>query len=216
MNWSSEVTQLRHPLSCYFNSSMIEDTPLNSFSSPRAGSVTVIGKRIYSQSCISPSTLLEDPKFPIPIQVFTRIKRQQTQAKKLCKQRNLKIKCQEQPGPPVIKPKPKRIITVVTKKREIRKEKPKTLVNNKSCPKIILKEDPFPAPLSERSTGKMSQIIKLTMQKEVKNKKKLELEKKAEYEYNAYKKNQLEKQNSKIRLENSLKFKMEKFTPKAA
>ena len=49
-----------------------------------------------------------------------------------------------------------------------------------------------------------------------KNKKKLELEKKAEYEYNAYKKNQLEKQNSKIRLENSLKFKMEKFTPKAA
>lgn len=214
---SSDATQFNHPVSCFVNSSLVEDTPLNSFCSPRAGSVTVVGKRIYSHSCISPTTIEESPKFPVPIQVYSRIKRHNTQVKKLLKHKTTKTKCQEQPAPPLVKLQPSKPTISVMKKREVIKEKEKSMPSIKSCPKLLPKEESkVIVPLSERSTVKISQIIKKSVQIELRKKKKAEIQKQLEKEYKKHKKQQLQKKNSKIRFENSMKFKMEKFTPKAA
>lgn len=214
MNWSTEITQFKHPLSYLFNSTTLDELPLNSFTSPRNASVTVIGKRIHCQSCISPSTLDEDPKFPIPIQVFSRIKRHHHQAKKLIKQRSNKIKFQEQPAPPSIKKNSSRPNPIVYKKRKSQK----TLnSSNKSLNRPSINDETKPpVPLTERNTIAIGKIIKNTMQNEFRKKIKIELEKKAENEYKLKKKLKLEKQNSKIRLENLKKFRIEKFSPKAA
>ena len=262
MNWSSEVTQFNNPLSCLVNSLIIDDTQVNSFCSPRAGSVTVIGKRIFSHSCISPSIVDEIPKFPIPIQVFTRIKRHKNQAKKLLKHRTTKSKYQEQPAPPTLNPQPSKAISAASKRKitiNIRetlkyKEKPsekrkerdrernqdtykekerEKVINkekdkdkhheksifvklNKSSAKLIPTEVNKSAALTDRPSGKLSQIIHNSMHNEIKQKRRKDLEKQMESEYKARRREQLQKQNSKIRLENSMKFKMEKFTPLAA
>ena len=267
MNFSSEVTQFNNPLSCFVNSLITDDTQVNSFCSPRAGSVTVIGKRIFSHSCISPSIVEEMPKFPIPIQVFTRMKRNKNQAKKLLKHRNAKSKCQEQPAPPISSLHPSKAIPVASKRKTVtkmreslkQKEKPsekrkeKDRDNEKDKDKergtdkfkdkeiekekekrgypeksLVLKLDKSNARLlttegnkstaavTERPSGKLSQLIHSSMHKELKLKRRKALEKQLETDYKAKRREHLQKQNSKIRQENCTRFKMEKFNPRAA
>lgn len=221
MNMSSEITQFNNARSCFVNSLIIDDTHVNSFCSPRAGSVTVVGKRIYSHSCISPSVIEEQPRFPIPIQVFTRINRHKIQAKKMLKQRISKYKCQEQPAPPVAKS--SKPIQNLHRRKETIKNSLKTrekqaagMKENKSCTKLLHDENKPAVALTERSVGKILQIIKSSVKSEMQIKRKKELEKKLEGEFLVKRRQLLQKQNSKIRLENSVKFKMEKFSPRAA
>ena len=234
MNKSSEATtQLNAPASYLINSTTLDDYSLNSFYSPRAGSVTVIGKRISSNSCISPSTVLEPSRFPIAIKSITRIKRQTTQVKLLLKRKTSKIKFPEQPAPPVSL-KPNRRINSSTmypsraanlKKRmklnkvdalekDLKHEKiektikisPQTKINS-----IVSKTD---IPLTERSSVRIRQIIQKSIKKEIKKKKRQETLKNKEKAQKLHKRIEIEERNSKIRIENSLKFKKEKFAPK--
>ena len=213
MNLSSEITQFNNPASYVVNSLLIDDTQLHSFNSPRASSATVIGKRIYSHSCITPRIIEEYPKFPVPIQIFTRIRRQKT----------AKIKCIEQPAPPIIKSQIEKNTPLIIKKKEHTKNKSKELSKNKSRLKSDIQENtikalplPLPLPLPERSASKISHIIRTSVKSELKIKKKAEIKKKEEFELETQRKMELQKKNSKIRLENFVKFKMEKFNPKTA
>ena len=117
MNKSSEATtQLNLPISYFINSSLLDDCSLNSIYSPRPGSVTVIGKRVFSNSCISPSIIEEAPKFPIPIKSITRLKRQNNQVKLLLSKKSPKPKSSENPVMPIPKPPPKQNSSVAKPK----------------------------------------------------------------------------------------------------
>ena len=240
MNKSSEATtQLNAPASYLINSTTLDDYSLNSFYSPRAGSVTVIGKRISSNSCISPSTILEPSRFPIAIKSISRIKRQTTQVKLLLKRKTSKVKFPEQPAPPVSL-KPNRRVNSSTlypsraanlKKRmklhkveapdktfkPVKLEKPEKLEKNlKLSPQtkltsLVSKTD---IPLTERSAVRIRQIIQKSIKKEINKKKRQETQKNKEKALKLHKRIETEERNCKIRIENSLKFKKEKFAPK--
>ena len=88
MNLSSELPQLHLPNSCIMNSLLLDEVSMNSFSSQRAGSATVTGKKNPSLNCLSPSTQEKHKKFPIPIQTIKRIKNQNNQVKKILFNKN--------------------------------------------------------------------------------------------------------------------------------
>jgi hypothetical protein len=211
----------------------MESTPVHSFSSPRQGSVTVIGKKIFSHSCLSPEVIEENPRYPIPIKVMSRLKRHNTQAKILIKQknmRNLKIKCMEQPVPP--SKTGSIIITSLSKtkkpKEKEKAEKPEKSEKQGKPEKIDLKEIPKPSKKlikktkttekslkkPEKSPKRLKKIIQSSIHFLVKKKKKDETLHLNQLKQKLVRKVLIDEINSKIRLENSSKFKTEKFKPK--
>lgn len=210
INRSSEATtQFNHLTSCLFNISNLEGTPVHSFSSPRHESVTVIGKKIFSNSCLSPEIIEENQKYPIPIKVMSRLKRQSTQAKNLIKQKtlkNLKLKCFEQPSLPA---KTSSIANSSVPKI------PKPVSKLKKPKKKLVKPEPESIPEKiEKSPKKLNSIIQMSVKSLIKSKKKAERKVKIEIKKKLHNKVRLEEMNSKIRLENSSRFRKEKFKPK--
>ena len=228
------------------NTSDIESTPIHSFSSPRHGSVTVIGKKIFSQSCLSPEVIEEKPRYPIPIKVMTRLKRHNTQAQILIKNknlRNLKIKCLEQPAPPA-----KAALGVngpTTKNRTAnngnggkaekgdKADKVEAGKSEKTDAKASIsirfekeKEKSSKVKLEKKSGSKgedkvekgksvkkIKKIIKNSIKTAVRNKKKAETLQINELKKKFYRRVFIDEINSKIRMENSAKFKCMKFKP---
>ena len=210
INKSSEVsTQFYSPLA-NLNISQVDETPLNSFSSPRSGSVTVIGKKLCSLSCISPSSTEEKAKFPIPVLSINRVHKHIAQAKNLIKKKSLKIRAQEQPAPV---PKPcHKVSSFTPSHKELIREKP---VKKKKVEKAQTKPKP-PAPLTERSNVRINKILKKSAHFEMKRKRKAENCREREGKKKIIKKIKFKEKNSQIRVENLNKFKSEKFSPRAA
>lgn len=146
LNISTEIPHLNLPNSCIHNSLRHDDHSINSFSSIRAGSVTVTGKKTGKSNCLSPSALNKQPKLPIPIQTLSRIKKQNTQVKKILK-KNTKALNQNQPLSPKVKSKykiedniEKVKIGLGNTKNSLRDESPKSFVQNEICtPKMPMK-----------------------------------------------------------------------------
>ena len=225
------------------NTSNIESTPIHSFSSPRHGSVTVIGKKIFSQSCLSPEVIEEKPRYPIPIKVMTRLKRHNTQAQILIKNknlRNLKIKCLEQPAPPaktglgVNGPITKNRTVNVATGGKIEKVDKADKVDSGKIEKVdakasisirfdkdkeknvkgkVEKKIGCKAEEKGKSVKKIKKIIKNSIKTAVKNKKKAETLQINELKKKFYRRVMIDEINSKIRMENSAKFKYMKFKP---
>lgn len=228
INKSSEATtQFNHLTSCLFNISHLEGTPVHSFSSPRQGSVTVIGKKIFSNSCLSPDVIEENPKYPIPVKVMSRLKRQSTQAKNLIKQKtlkNLKLRCFDQPGPhaktssiansSVPKISKTSSNTRNSKKKTSKPELEKLLPRSPEKTEKVSEKPPRMVENKKKSPKKLKKIIQMTVKAVIKSKKKAELKQKTELKKKMHKKSCMDEMNSKIRLENSAKFKKEKFHPK--
>ena len=210
INKSSEVsTQFYSPLA-NLNISQVDETPLNSFSSPRSGSVTVIGKKLCSLSCISPSSTEEKSKFPIPVLSINRIHKHKTQAKNFIKKKSLKIRAQEQPAPV---PKPSHKLQSFTPShKDLVRDKP---VKKKKLEKTQTKPKP-PAPLTERSNVRINKILKKSAIFEMKKKRKAENCREKEGKKKIIKKIKFKEKNCQIRVENLNKFKSEKFSPRAA
>ena len=218
MNKSSEATtQLNLPISYIINSSLLDDCSLNSIYSPRPGSVTVIGKRVFSNSCISPNIIEEAPKFPIPIKSITRLKRQNNQVKLLLSKKSPKLKFPENPVPTISKPTPKQNFSIIkVKTKEKLKKKTEKKIEFECIKPTLPLETKQDLTLTERSPKRIRKIMQKSIKLEKKNKKKLEKNLNREKKVKKFKKLCLEERNSRIRVENSTKFKMEKFTPRAA
>ena len=208
INKSSDIsTQFYSPLA-HLNASQVDETPFNSFSSPRSDSITASSKKLCSLSCISPKSTTQKSKFPIPVISLNRIHKHKTQAKFLLKKKNLKIRVQEQPAPvpkscfklPSSTPSHKDTI----KERQIKKKKIEKLQTKAK----------LQIPLTERSHIKISKTIKKFSGFEIK--KKVKPENLREGKKKVLKKTKLKLKNSQIRLENLNKFKSEKFSPRAA
>ena len=208
INKSSDVsTQFYSPLA-HLNCSQADETPINSFSSPRSDSMTAIGNKLCSLSCLSPNSIHPKSKFPLPVLSLNRIHKHKTQANLLIKKKNLKIRVQEQPAPV---PKPSLKLTSVTpshkdllRERQAKKkkiQKPQT----KAKPQI---------PLTERSHTKINKTIKKSSAFEIK--KKIKADNHQEAKKPVVKRAKLKEKDSQIRIENLTKFKSEKFSPRAA
>jgi hypothetical protein len=81
MDLSSEAPNHGLPHSCITNSLVLDENSINSFSSQRAVSVKVTGKKVSCHNCMSPTSVQAYKKFPIPIQTLSRIKNQNSQVK---------------------------------------------------------------------------------------------------------------------------------------
>lgn len=146
LNISSEIPRLNMPNSCIHNSLRHDDHSISSFSSIRAGSVTVTGKASGNKVCLSPSSLSKQGKLPIPLQTLSRIKKQNNQVKKILK-RNTKTLNSNQPLSPKVKTKYKSDentdkikIFLGNTKNSGRDESPKSSIQNETCtPKASLK-----------------------------------------------------------------------------
>lgn len=146
LNISTEIPHLNLPNSCIHNSLRHDDHSINSFSSIRAGSVTVTGKKQGNSNCLSPSTLSKQPKLPIPLQTLSRIKKQNNQVKKILK-KTTKTLNQNQPLSPRMKSKhrteennEKLKSGLGNTKNSLRDESPKSFVQNEiSTPKMPMK-----------------------------------------------------------------------------
>ena len=132
LNLSSEVHHLVLPNSCIMNSLLIDENSLCSFSSQRAGSVTVTGKRLSSNNLLSPCEENKQKKYPIPIQTLSRIKSQNTQVKKMLDKKSIKS-TNNQPISPRVKTKSARL--------EENNEKLKDEGNKYPFLKHVLRED---------------------------------------------------------------------------
>ena len=101
LNISNEIPHLNLPNSCIHNSLRHEDNSINSFSSVRAGSVTVTGKKLAGHTNLSPTSLNNHGKLPIPFQTLTRIKKQNNQVKKYLKKTSKNQNCVQTLSPKV-------------------------------------------------------------------------------------------------------------------
>ncbi|CAG9331265.1 unnamed protein product [Blepharisma stoltei] len=248
LNLSADQSQLLSPVSFLGQSMCFLDvsTTYRSGGMGRAPSAPVTGKKIQSQNNISRPDNDNNPRFPVPVQIYTKAKRTAKSAeRKLADISNLpsrpksnlkteKKPVKNPPKPPIhpskINPKNLKDFThpkKSPKKSSTPKKTPKKAEINKAVNKsfsVQIKqeyknENSFiiqEKSEKPRNSSKVKEIVKQTLKKEKIKKVKKEKEEKEMKEMLERKKKDIQNQNYQIRYENSIRFRKEKFKPKIA
>ena len=209
LNLSSDEPRLTFPNSCIMNSLMLDENSMNSFTSQRAGSVTVSGKKLHSQDTLFTCKESRSKKFPIPIQTLSRISKQNTQVKKFLYKKSTKSS-NNQPASPKIKSKHMKHEEVSEKPRE------------ESALRVNMPQTCFAAEESPRGCGhldtpgiKTHEKAKNTSKKGGKSKPNLAVDKKIKKEVKHQLKLDIEKINFKSKSSKALAYEEKLVTPRS-